>query len=177
MSNVADVMIPMEAVIQSSVTSKKPQTELLDQEFHAAVALNTEITGFSTWLNDCYDAILTYISAPVISEKKKAALRIARSAWEAADSKVGIGVFLAAISDNWSNGVKNHREPFDWIDMEWNPQVESIYMAKTLRHLVQADLARNSEIHIKHLAALFCNANILWRRCDDLHMEDEPCHM
>lgn len=149
---------------------KKPPAELLDPEFHAAVADNKSISTFDTWTADCYDAILQYYKSPALDDKKRAAIRIGQTSWEAAESCVSIGRVLSAIADNWMEGIKGSRKAFDWRTMPWDNSVEEAYLAKTLRHLVQSDMALTLDDKIKHLAALFCNANILWRRCDDLYL-------
>lgn len=150
--------------------TKKPAAELFDPEFHVAVADYSGIGSFDSWMADCYDAIIQYYKAIAHDEKKKAAIRIGKTAWEAAESSVSIGNFLSAVADNWHYGVRGKRESFDWMRMRWDNNVSNAYVAKTLRHFIEADRATTQDDQLKHLAALFCNANILWRRCDDLYL-------
>lgn len=156
--------------VETLPSVKKPPAELFDPEFHCAVARNKAISSFDTWIADCYDAILQYFRSTALEDKRKAAIRIGQTAWEAAETDVSIGRILSAIANNWYDGIKGGREAFDWMKMNWDHSVEEVYIAKTLRHLVQADMSFTLTDKIKHLAALFCNANILWRRCDALYL-------
>lgn len=167
--NVQASRIDLSNGIPLPLVRKSPATELLDQEFHAMLLNSQAITTFDTWEKDCYNAVLTFCRATDVEEKKRAALRIAQIAWEAADEHLSVGHFLSAISANWASGLKDGRKAFDWMMMNWNMYVEGLYVAKTMRHLIQADTSQTPDLINKHLAALFCNANILWRRCGDLH--------
>lgn len=151
---------------------KKPAAELLDPDFHVAVASYKSIAGFDTWMADCYDAIMVYYRVKTSKEKRAAAVRIAACVWEASENLLSIGRFLNAIADNWLDGIKDERIAFGWQDMHWDKSVEMAYVAKALRHFVQVDMATTADEKIQHLAALFCNANILWRRCGDIYQEE-----
>jgi hypothetical protein len=148
---------------------KKPAAELLDPDFHVAVAALKSIPSFDSWMADCYDAIMAYYDAKTVNDKRAAAVRIAKSVWEAAENELSIGRFLNSIADNWLEGIKDEREAFDWQKMEWTEAIELAYIAKTMRHFVQVDMVVTLDERVQHLAALFCNANILWRRCSDLY--------
>ncbi len=147
---------------------KKPATELFDLPFHEAVANECEINNFESWSADCYNAIMTYSAAKDLEGMKNAALRIGRAAWEAAEAELSIGQFLCAIADNWMDGIKDGRQAFGWMHIIWTDAVQCQYLAKTLRHFIESETAISTDARMKHLAALFANANILWRRCDDL---------
>jgi hypothetical protein len=147
---------------------KRPATELFDLPFHEAVAAENNINNFESWSADCYNAIMQYSAAEDLDQMKDAALRIGRTAWEAAESEISIGQFLCAIADNWMDGIKDGRQAFGWMHIVWTDSVQCQYIAKTLRHFIESETAVSTENRMKHLAALFANANILWRRCDDL---------
>lgn len=156
--------------VEEQTITKIPATELLDPEFHVKVADTKAIGSFESWTADCYDAVLSYFKATSKEEKRRASIRIGVTAWEAMESTLSVGRILNAIADNWLLGIKGDRKAFDWHTMHWDDGTETLYIAKTVRHLVQADMALTLEDKIKHLAALFCNANILWRRCGDLYL-------
>lgn len=138
----------------------KPQTELLDFEFHAEVTRLEPVLSYESWMDDCYDSIMQFI----IQSTTCSALYIGKSAMEAGETICSIGYFTNAIVENWQRGLKDGREPFDWRTMPWDKDVEYKYLSKSIRHFIMADLAISQDEKIKHLAALFCNANILWRR-------------
>ena len=154
--------------LEHLTTFKAPATELIDLEFHAAVIADTSISTFDTWMADCYHAIMQYSECVSMDDKKTAALRIGRTAWEAAEAKISTGFFLNAICENWMDGIRDGRSAFDWQQMGWNTVVEKKYIAKTLRHFIHAEIDVPLGSQTKHLAALYCNANILWRQCGDI---------
>ena len=145
--------------------NKQPETGLLDLEFHAEVEVLDLSMDFDTWSADCYNALVMYRRATSVEAKKAYCVRAAQSAKEAAEIIVPTGVWLSSIADNWRDGIRGSRIAFNWMNMRWDTDVEAKYLAKALRHLSQADMACNAESRINHLAAVFCNANILWRRC------------
>jgi hypothetical protein len=151
--------------------NKKPEMELLDMAFHGAVESLDLITSYDSWSADCYNALVTYLRDEKVGSRRECCIRVAQAAREAAEMIMPTGMWLASIADNWANGIKGDRVAFNWMSMHWDTDVEARYLAKALRHLAQADMAGNAENRMKHLAALFCNANILWRRCDGDNIE------
>ena len=147
---------------------KYPAMELLDYDFHYAVTEADSEPNFPLWSAECYFGIVCYRSATTEEAKRDAAIRVAQSVWEAAESDLSVGAWLIAVASNWAGGVKDGRAPFGWLTMQWDHEMEAKYIAKTLRHFSLAETAPSLEIKTKHLAALFCNANILWRRCSDI---------
>jgi hypothetical protein len=151
--------------------NKQPEMELLDMEFHGVVESNELITAYDSWSADCYNALVAYPRTATLADRRECCVRVAQAAREAAEIIMPTGMWLASIADNWARGIKGDRVAFNWMSMHWDTDVEDKYLAKALRHLAQADMAVNAENRIKHLAALFCNANILWRRCDGDNIE------
>ena len=67
--------------------------------------------------------------------------------------------FLAAMAECWSNGLQGTDEPFSWMRLlPWTADKENSYLSALMRHLALYRRTRDP----KHLAAVACNANILW---------------
>ena len=68
--------------------------------------------------------------------------------------------FCAAMCENWQAGVKNGRQLNDWYFLKGEENKRK-YESKILRHLHGAKKTFGED-RKKHLAAIACNANILW---------------
>jgi hypothetical protein len=67
--------------------------------------------------------------------------------------------FIAAMADNFERGLKDGRKAFDWKKIEWNDAETLKYFSKLMRHLMSA---AEGKTDCDHLAAVACNAAILW---------------
>jgi len=68
--------------------------------------------------------------------------------------------FAAAMCDNMEDGLKDDRTVNGWKGMDWNVDLLEAYEAKILRHLH----AWQTTGDVQHLAAIACNANIIWHK-------------
>lgn len=77
--------------------------------------------------------------------------------------------FMGAMDENWREGAdRPGRSPNDWKDIPWDEEQEQIYTHKLLRHFAQSrNLEMSTKQRRKHLAAVACNANILWYHSHD----------
>lgn len=70
--------------------------------------------------------------------------------------------FAAEMCGNWEKGVKGNRLPNDWESIEQTSENKDKYVAKILRHLQGYVESESPAEMTQHLAAIACNANILW---------------
>jgi len=74
----------------------------------------------------------------------------------------GIWYFYDDMLDVFDRGVKNGREFGDWQRLNWDKTYEQLYEAKLIGHFAQAMRSDSAADKCKHLAAVACNACILW---------------
>ena len=78
--------------------------------------------------------------------------------------------FVAAMEKCFAAGNKNDRKPNDWRDMPYTKNTHDVYLSKILRHAASSYSGTFSgETKRQHLAAVACNANILWHLLGDNH--------
>lgn len=72
--------------------------------------------------------------------------------------------FIDAMADNFYNGVLQNtgRQHYDWKKLKWDHKWQLLYTSKLIGHLAAANRAESAEDRKMHLAAVACNANILW---------------
>jgi hypothetical protein len=63
--------------------------------------------------------------------------------------------------ENWQSGIKNDRTANDWKKYKITQPNIDVYEGALMRHLHGAKKTSGKERQ-KHLAAIACNANILW---------------
>jgi hypothetical protein len=68
--------------------------------------------------------------------------------------------FCAAMCRNWEAGIKDGRVANGWETLPRTNETRDRYVAKILRHLQRYVEQRG--VAVEHLAAIACNANILW---------------
>jgi hypothetical protein len=68
--------------------------------------------------------------------------------------------FCAAMCRNWEAGIKEGRTANDWETLPQTNETRDRYAAKVLRHL--HEYVEQRGVAAEHLAAIACNANILW---------------
>lgn len=132
-------------------------------------------TNFTQFIDTYDEAVKDY----AMQSAGMKALAMFSSFYNDSDTLVpGESVFFAAVARNWKEGVKNGRSAFGWMDMDWTVWAERSYASKALRHLSHAeDPTLNITDRIKHLAAVYCNANILWHHCNfNWETPDEEVH-
>ena len=71
--------------------------------------------------------------------------------------------FCDAMHDCFYKGMqKDGRVKWDWKRLKWNENTQLLYTAKLLGHMAQGLRAETAAERCEHLAAVACNANILW---------------
>jgi hypothetical protein len=71
--------------------------------------------------------------------------------------------FIDAMHGCFYLGVEEHgRVQWDWKRLKWDSNTQLLYTAKLLGHVAKGIRAETAEERRKHLAAVACNANILW---------------
>jgi len=71
--------------------------------------------------------------------------------------------FIDAMAQEFFEGTKKKGRVWnDWKALNWSKEYELLYTAKLMGHLAKAVRADNPFDKKKHLAAVACNANILW---------------
>jgi hypothetical protein len=68
--------------------------------------------------------------------------------------------FCAAMCRNWEAGIKDGRKANDWETLPQTNETRERYAAKIMRHL--HEYVEQRGVAAEHLAAIACNANILW---------------
>jgi hypothetical protein len=68
--------------------------------------------------------------------------------------------FAAAMCRNWEAGIKEGRTANDWETLPRTNETRERYAAKIMRHL--HEYVEQRGVAAEHLAAIACNANILW---------------
>jgi hypothetical protein len=68
--------------------------------------------------------------------------------------------FCAAMCRNWEAGIKEGRTANDWETLPRTNETRERYAAKIMRHL--HGYVEQRGVAAEHLAAIACNANILW---------------
>jgi hypothetical protein len=68
--------------------------------------------------------------------------------------------FCAAMCRNWEAGIKEGRTANDWETLPRTNETREQYAAKIMRHL--HEYVEQRGVAVEHLAAIACNANILW---------------
>lgn len=64
--------------------------------------------------------------------------------------------------------MKANRTLGDWKKREWSLEQNALYAAKILGHLARAMRANNMDDARRHIAAIACNAWILWYHAREL---------
>jgi hypothetical protein len=76
--------------------------------------------------------------------------------------------FLQAMEKCFAAGNKNGRKPNDWKDREYTKNLHDVYLSKIMRHAASSYSGTfTGETKREHLAAVACNANILWHMLGD----------
>lgn len=71
--------------------------------------------------------------------------------------------FIDAMHNEFYAGCdKKGRQRWDWKNIKWTDTQEILYTAKLVGHMAEGLRAETAEERKKHLAAVACNANILW---------------
>lgn len=71
--------------------------------------------------------------------------------------------FTDAMHQEFYKGAnKDGRAYFDWKRLKWDSDKELLYIAKLLGHVAIGIRAGDYQTRRRHLAAVACNANILW---------------
>jgi len=71
--------------------------------------------------------------------------------------------FLDAMADCfWVGTFKHGRAYDDWKRLKWNDRLQLLYTSKLIGHMAKGIRGDNVQEKRKHLAAVACNANILW---------------
>lgn len=71
--------------------------------------------------------------------------------------------FIDAMHSEFYAGCdKQGRQYWDWKNIKWSNEQKLLYTAKLIGHMAKSIRAETSEERLKHLAAVACNANILW---------------
>lgn len=152
---------------------KMPPMELLDLGFHAKVWPNSrrETDGpakKSNLLHTMETHLFHTGNLGVVPEVLVYTEVVGRTAVQlfnllCLERKLPENGFPQFISECWYRGLKNGRNPFCWTRMAWDKQIQGEKVAKALRHLSKVDNSCYSITEqFQHLAAVFCNSNIIW---------------
>lgn len=77
--------------------------------------------------------------------------------------------FLHAMDTCLVDGaMKPNRTLGDWKKRKWSLEQNALYAAKILGHLARAMRAGNTDDARRHIAAIACNAWILWYHAKEL---------
>lgn len=83
--------------------------------------------------------------------------------------------FLDAMADCFYRGVRKNGRAFnDWKTRKWDNNLKLLYTSKLIGHVAKGIRAATAEERRKHLAAVACNANILWHHEKDNDNENGP---
>ena len=70
--------------------------------------------------------------------------------------------FIHAMDECFKAGIKGDRKANDWKDIQGTIENQNKYFAKINRHAARAFTCDSYEKAMRHLAAIACDANILW---------------
>jgi hypothetical protein len=70
--------------------------------------------------------------------------------------------FMGAMATCFKGGIKDGRKAFDWMLIKPDTENAQKYRGKILRHLLDAALTEDMPRAMQHMAAIACDANILW---------------
>ena len=71
--------------------------------------------------------------------------------------------FCDAMHDCFYKGMQeNGYVKWGWKRLKWDHETQLLYTAKLLGHVAKGIRAETAEERREHLAAVACNANILW---------------
>ena len=82
--------------------------------------------------------------------------------------------FLDSMADCFCKGsTKDGRAYFDWKRLKWNPDLKLLYTSKLIGHMANGIRANTAKERREHLAAVACNANILWHHEKDFENDKD----
>lgn len=144
---------------------KAPPMELLDSRFDAEVMSTPHLSpghmGRSEWVK-------RYAVAQCPTKKAELMVNLGRGMIGlcqplGVDGEFPASCFLGWVASVWMDGIKGDRFAFSWMHLKWSLTQQKTYVAKALRHLsVAEDPDRETVVRLRHAAAVYCNANILW---------------
>ena len=77
--------------------------------------------------------------------------------------------FLDAMADCFHKGVKKDGRAFDdWKTMDWGDNMQLLYTSKLIGHMAKGIRGDDPHERRKHLAAVACNANIIWHHLKEV---------
>jgi len=74
--------------------------------------------------------------------------------------------FAGAMCETWAEGLKGDRRPNNWKKLPWDRTIHDKYVGAIMRHLREYLSTTDPERRRQAMAAIGCNANILWYYSD-----------